>query len=169
MGRGVPILGTVTKKCKVVQEGAFTFRIILTQGLNRQIRRMCEHFGYEVTKLERVRIMNIDLKGLPTGDWRDLTKDEMEVIFGMIEGSTSEPSLPKAKAKSPAKHKPSRNREGGYSPTSVSGAKRTGSKRPGSPKASGKREGKSRVSPKSEGRRGSGGRAAGASGRGKKR
>ncbi len=168
MGRGVPILGTVTKKCKVVQEGAFTFRIILTQGLNRQIRRMCEHFGYEVTKLERVRIMNIDLKGLPTGDWRDLTREEMDEIFGMIEDSASEPSLPKAKAKSPAKHKPSGKKEGGYFPPSASDAKKAGSKKPGSKKVSGKREGKSRVSPKSEGRRGAGGRTAGSSGRNKK-
>ena len=174
MGKGVPLLGTVTKKCKVVQESAFTFRIILTQGLNRQIRRMCEYFGYEVTKLERVRIMNIDLKGLPTGDWRDLTKEEMEEIFQMIEDSSSAPDLPKTKAKSPVKHKPSKHtsskkKEGIFSPPSTSSTKKTGSKRPGSPKASGKREGKSRVSPKPEGRRGSGGRAAGASGRGKKR
>ena len=174
MGKGVPILGTVTKKCKVVQEGAFTFRIILTQGLNRQIRRMCEHFGYEVTKLERVRIMNINLKGLPTGDWRDLTKNEMEEIFGMIEDSSGAPDLPKAKAKSSVKHKPSKHtspkkKEGSFSSPSTSSTKKTGAKRPGSPKASGKREGKSRVSPKPEGRRGSGGRAAGASGRGKKR
>ncbi len=64
MANGVPMLGVTTKKCKVVLESATTFRIILVQGLNRQIRRMCEHFGYEVTKLERVRIMNINLKGL---------------------------------------------------------------------------------------------------------
>src|SRR5690554_5648958 len=85
MAKGVPILGEMTKKCKVFQESAYVFRIILTQGLNRQIRRMCEHFGYEVTKLERVRIMNIDLKGLPTGDWRDLTEKEMNEIYQMIE------------------------------------------------------------------------------------
>mgnify|MGYP001809576187 FL=1 len=67
MGNGVPILGEMTKKCKVSKEAAYTFRITLIQGLNRQIRRMCEYFGYEVTKLERVRIMNIILKGLPLG------------------------------------------------------------------------------------------------------
>ena len=88
MANGVPILGVTTKKCKVVQESANTFRIILIQGLNRQIRRMCEHFGYEVIKLERVRIMNIDLKGLPVGDWRDLTKREMEIIYSLLEESS---------------------------------------------------------------------------------
>lgn len=68
LGAGVPMLGTVTKKCKVKKEAPFVFRITLVQGLNRQIRRMAEHFGYEVTKLERVRIMNISLKGVPPGN-----------------------------------------------------------------------------------------------------
>jgi len=90
MSGGVPMLGVNTRKCKIVQEAPNRFRVILIQGLNRQIRRMCEHFGYEVTKLERVRIMNIDLKGLPLGDWRELTDKEMETIYGMIEDSTSE-------------------------------------------------------------------------------
>ena len=66
------------------------FRITLVQGLNRQIRRMCEHFGYEVTKLERTRIMNVSLKGLPLGEWRDLTDDELIELFKLIEGSSSE-------------------------------------------------------------------------------
>ena len=89
MVSGVPMLGVTTKKCKVVQESVFVFRIVLVQGLNRQIRRMCEHFGYEVTKLERVRIMNITLKGIPVGDWRDLTSNEMQTIYKMIEKSSS--------------------------------------------------------------------------------
>ncbi len=89
MANGVPMLGVTTKKCKVTKESANTFRIILVQGLNRQVRRMCEHFGYEVTKLERVRIMNISLKGLPLGDWRDLTESEMKIIYSMIEDSSS--------------------------------------------------------------------------------
>ncbi|TXK33226.1 23S rRNA pseudouridine(2604) synthase RluF [Pontibacter qinzhouensis] len=89
MASGVPILGSTTKKCAVTKEGPTIFRIILVQGLNRQIRRMCEYFGYEVTKLERIRIMNITLKGLPTGDWRDLTPQEMENIFKLIEQSES--------------------------------------------------------------------------------
>lgn len=67
MANGVKMLGVTTKKCKIIQEGVNNFRIVLVQGLNRQIRRMCEHFGYEVTKLERVRIMNISLKGIPLG------------------------------------------------------------------------------------------------------
>ncbi|HCB24261.1 MAG TPA: 23S rRNA pseudouridine(2604) synthase RluF, partial [Citrobacter freundii] len=90
MGAGVPILGTVTKKCKVKKEAPFVFRITLIQGLNRQIRRMCEHFGYEVTKLERTRIMNVSLSGLPLGEWRDLTDDELIDLFKLIEDSSSE-------------------------------------------------------------------------------
>ncbi|MGY3932794.1 23S rRNA pseudouridine synthase F [Aeromonas encheleia] len=90
MGAGVPILGAVTKKCKVKREAPFVFRITLVQGLNRQIRRMCEHFGFEVTKLERVRIMNVSLKGLPVGEWRDLTDDELIELFKLIEDSSSE-------------------------------------------------------------------------------
>jgi 23S rRNA pseudouridine2604 synthase len=102
MAAGVPMLGITTKKCKVIREGNTKFRIVLVQGLNRQIRRMCEHFGYEVTKLERVRIMNISLKGLPVGDWRDLTKSELESIYSMIEDSSSE-DLKKSKVNSPVK------------------------------------------------------------------
>lgn len=98
MSAGVPILGTVTKKCKVKKEAPFVFRITLVQGLNRQIRRMCEHFGYEVKKLERTRIMNVSLSGIPLGEWRDLTDDELIDLFKLIENSSSEVK-PKAKAK----------------------------------------------------------------------
>lgn len=90
MSKGVPILGQVTKKCKLEGVSTNAFKITLVQGLNRQIRRMCEHFGYEVTKLERTRIMNIDLKGIPVGDWRDLNEEELASLFKMIEGSSSE-------------------------------------------------------------------------------
>jgi len=90
MKSGVPILGTMTKKCKVEKISTFVFKIILIQGLNRQIRRMCEHFGYDVLKLERVRIMNITLKGLPEGDWRQLSQAETEEIQKAIENSKSE-------------------------------------------------------------------------------
>ena len=90
MANGVPMLGVVTKKCTIVQEGPQTFRITLIQGLNRQIRRMCEYFGYEVTKLERVRIMNITLKGLALGDWRDLSSEEMSTIYEAIAQSSSD-------------------------------------------------------------------------------
>ena len=89
MGAGVPILGETTKKCKVVKESVFSFRIVLIQGLNRQIRRMCEYFEYEVVKLERIRIMNIRLKGIPLGEWRQLHDEEMEEIMTAIENSTS--------------------------------------------------------------------------------
>ncbi len=87
MGEGVPILETVTKKCKVEQMNRFMFKIILTQGLNRQIRRMCEYFNYEVHKLERTRIMNLTLKDLPLGQWRNLTKTELLELNNMIEKS----------------------------------------------------------------------------------
>jgi len=89
MARGVPILDTVTKPCKVTREGRFEFKIILTQGLNQQIRRMCEHFGFQVKSLTRTRIMNIDMKGLATGQWRLLTDKEMAEINSMVEGSSS--------------------------------------------------------------------------------
>ncbi len=90
LAKGVPVLGVMTKKCKVTKEGNFVFKIILIQGLNRQIRRMCEHFGFEVTKLERTRIMNITVKGLPIGDWRELTETEQTEIFKMVAKSSSE-------------------------------------------------------------------------------
>jgi 23S rRNA pseudouridine2604 synthase len=95
MANGIPILDTVTKKCKVMQTGAQQFTIILTQGLNRQIRRMCEYLGYEVVTLKRVRIMNVTLKGLKVGQWRHLSDAEMAVINDSIadSGKTQEHSL----------------------------------------------------------------------------
>lgn len=95
MSGGVPILGTVTNKCFVKKEGKQVFRIILTQGLNRQIRRMCEYFGYKVTKLERVRIMNVSLGNLKIGQWRNLTYKELVEINKLISTSvkTKEGSL----------------------------------------------------------------------------
>ena len=80
MSRGVPILDTVTKPCKVTIQSRFVFKIILTQGLNRQIRRMCEYLGYDVKKLKRTRIMSVHLGSLKPGQWRDLTNDEMAEI-----------------------------------------------------------------------------------------
>ncbi len=88
MSKGVPILGTVTKPCKVTAIGKFQFKIILTQGLNRQIRRMCEFLGYEVTKLKRTRIMNIDLHGIKPGHWRNLSEAEMNTLNGALKSST---------------------------------------------------------------------------------
>lgn len=95
MANGVPILGVVTNKCFVKKEGKQRFRIILTQGLNRQIRRMCEYFGYTVTKLERVRIMNVALGNLNIGQWRNLTPKELIEINRLISTSvkTEEASL----------------------------------------------------------------------------
>ena len=80
MGNGVKILDTVTKKCFVKQEGKNRFRIILTQGLNRQIRRMCTALGYEVETLRRTRIMHLTLSNLPTGKWRYFTPDEIKLM-----------------------------------------------------------------------------------------
>jgi len=82
MAGGVPILGTVTNPCRVTQVGRNTFRIVLTQGLNRQIRRMCEHFGYTVRDLQRVRIMHVRLGDLPLGRWRNLTAAEVRGLVG---------------------------------------------------------------------------------------
>lgn len=87
MSKGVPILDTVTKPCIVEFVNKNTFRITLTQGLNRQIRRMCEHLGYEVTKLKRIRIMNIELD-TKLGEWRYLTNDEMKTLNRLLEDST---------------------------------------------------------------------------------
>ena len=96
MGAGVPILDTVTKECRVEKISSTTFRIFLTQGLNRQIRRMCEYFDYEVVALKRIRIMNISLD-VPGGKYRDITKAEMDELNRLIGESTKteEGSLPK--------------------------------------------------------------------------
>lgn len=88
MASGVPILDTITNECFIKKESKFVFRIILTQGLNRQIRRMCEHFGYNVKKLERLRIMNIELKNLPIGKWRYLTVNELKNLNELIKDSS---------------------------------------------------------------------------------
>ena len=100
MRNGIPILGTVTKKCLVEKISTKIFKIVLTQGLNRQIRRMCEYLEYEVTKLKRTRIMNVDLGYLQAGDWRELTEEEMKEINAMISTSS------KTQEASPVKEKP---------------------------------------------------------------
>ncbi|CAM1367119.1 23S rRNA pseudouridine(2604) synthase [Tenacibaculum xiamenense] len=101
MSNGVPILGTVTKKCKVERINNKTFRIVLVQGLNRQIRRMCEYLGFEVKKLKRTRIMNVTIGNLKTGEWRELSKSEMEQINRLVSKSskTEEASLNTSKKK----------------------------------------------------------------------
>jgi 23S rRNA pseudouridine2604 synthase len=87
MRDGVPILDTVTRKCEVTQIGPYQFKIVLTQGLNRQIRRMCEYLNYNVTGLKRIRIMNVKLD-IPVGHWRDLTVDELKEIDRLVASSS---------------------------------------------------------------------------------
>lgn len=89
MAQGVPILDRVTRRCEIVEINPYMFQISLIQGLNRQIRRMCEYFDYEVLKLERIQIMNIKLGSLGQGNWRDLTETELEGLFDMLEDSES--------------------------------------------------------------------------------
>lgn len=87
MSQGVPILDRVTRRCELVEINPYTFQISLTQGLNRQIRRMCEYFDYEVVKLERIQIMNIKLGNLGQGNWRELTHTELNELFNLLEDS----------------------------------------------------------------------------------
>ncbi len=105
MSSGVEILDTVTLPCSSIKETNFSFRIVLTQGLNRQIRRMCEALGYEVYKLRRVRIMNITIDGLPNGKWRYLTDAEINEIQQLIAQSsgTEEASKTDAEGRTIAK------------------------------------------------------------------
>lgn len=84
MRNGVPILDTVTRRCKVEKLAPYEFKIILTQGLNRQIRRMCEYLGYRVVALKRIRIMNIRLNHLKVGQYRNVTKEELETLKGLL-------------------------------------------------------------------------------------
>lgn len=89
MASGVPILGTKTKKCRIQQLGKTAFKITLTQGLNRQIRRMCEFFHYGVISLKRIRIMHIKLGNLKEGDWRNLTKTELSTLRDAVSKNNS--------------------------------------------------------------------------------
>ena len=93
MGSGIPILDTVTKRCTVERISRFEFRIILIQGLNRQIRRMCEYLGYEVVALQRIRIMNLELGNLPVGQWRDLTEKELQLLKDSVKDSDGQPKV----------------------------------------------------------------------------
>ena len=94
MSRGIPILDTVTKPCRVERVSRFVFKIILVQGLNRQIRRMCEYLDYEVVSLRRIRIMNLKLGDLPQGQWRHLTKEEITQLQDSLTGSDNTPFAP---------------------------------------------------------------------------
>ena len=84
-------MGTITRECRVWKTGEKSFSIVLTQGLNRQIRRMCEYLGYEVVRLKRVRIMNLTLKGLKKGDYREITKQELRELERLLKDSDSRP------------------------------------------------------------------------------
>ncbi|MFD1382866.1 23S rRNA pseudouridine(2604) synthase RluF [Rhodanobacter aciditrophus] len=139
MSNGVPILGQMTKKCQVKKESTFVFNITLVQGLNRQIRRMAEHFGYEVVQLERIRIMNVSLKGLALGDWRDLTPKEVAGIAELTKDSDGN-AAPKATNPRKPKPNPNRNKSGGRPDARGNKPARAGGK-PGSggkPNANGK-------------------------------
>ena len=173
MQSGVPILGKVTKRCKVQKESTFVFTITLVQGLNRQIRRMCEYFGYEVTQLIRTRIMNVPLKGLALGDWRDLTPKEIDTIIALTDRSEAAPerkSKPKlerpnyssgaGKAKSPAAK--------GRQKPAKAGAKSTGAKAASAkplPKGKKAASGKIATGPKSSATGKPGGKGKSASGK----
>lgn len=115
MQKGVPILGVVTRKCEVKKNGTHSFNIILRQGLNRQIRRMCEYLGYNVIRLERVRIMHIKLGNIKAGQWRNLTEDEVKILRLKTASSIKTETSPKKKTKpqgvktSPPKNKPEKN------------------------------------------------------------
>lgn len=156
MSNGVPILGEVTKKCIVSKEAVFTFRITLIQGLNRQIRRMCEYFGYEVIKLERVRIMNITLKGLPLGEWRMLDEQEMKELMMAIADSSSDAAVPPSKG-SPMPARPK---------TNSGSSKPSGRKPDAKPNPTKNTERSSHFNPKAKELRGSSGSSKSSSGKG---
>ena len=116
MSNGIPILGTVTKKCKVEKVNDTTFKIILTQGLNRQIRRMCEYLNYEVTQLKRTRIMNVSLGNLKYGDWRELTPKELQEINRMVAVSSKTEEASIDTKKNPSKPKKPTNLKSKFQP-----------------------------------------------------
>ncbi len=166
MGSGVSILGVNTKKCFVAQEGPNKFRIILTQGMNRQIRRMCEALGYEVQTLQRIRIMNITLAKLPLGQWRNLTDAEVQELQSMVAESTKteEGSVGKKRAASgnkPASSTPKSSTSNQRSPTDR--WSKPGSSGKGSSKSSSGRRSESKSDSRSA--RGSRGASKGGSGK----
>jgi len=149
MGNGIPIMGSMTRKCKVERISTYVFSITLTQGMNRQIRRMCEYLGYEVQRLKRVRIMNIALD-VGEGQWRDLTADEMKEIQLLVADSAkTQKSKPKKqnpsakktqdskpKARSSQNSKPHRKKTGSFS---KSKGKQGSKSRSGKPASRGRR------------------------------
>lgn len=154
MSNGVPILGVNTRKCFVEQLGSTKFRIILTQGMNRQIRRMCEALGYEVQTLQRTRIMHLSLAKIPLGQWRNMTDAEVAEMMRLVERSSKtgeEPSAKKA-ASGTAPSKPKSSKPRSSSSTSRPG-KQSSSPRSGKSAAAGK-PGKSKSSGSTRGARG---------------
>lgn len=127
MSMGVPILDTVTKECEVERLGKFDFRIVLTQGLNRQIRRMCEYLGYEVSNLKRVRIMNVSLD-IPTGEWRDLSQVELDTIQHMLADSEKTVKSQSSDATGNLSEKNTKNTRGIPAPESRSRKRSPGTK-----------------------------------------
>ncbi|GAB5539840.1 MAG: 23S rRNA pseudouridine(2604) synthase RluF [Salibacteraceae bacterium] len=114
MSSGVPIMGVMTKKCVVEMLTPHSFRIVLVQGMNRQIRRMCEHFGYEVKKLKRTRIMNVRLD-LPPGQWRELTDEELKTIMKLTASSSKTGKSTTNRAPTAKKRNASRSQASGRS------------------------------------------------------
>ena len=161
MANGVPILGTMTRKCKVEKTLPMQFSITLTQGLNRQIRRMCEYFGYEIVQLVRTRIMNISLKGLQLGEFRDLSENEMIIIMQMVKDSSgTAPEKTSAKKEVKSVRKESTSRE--YAEVVAACCKK---QKTGNSKSAAKRK-TSSTSMRAAGNK-SGGRHAGGASRGK--
>lgn len=162
MSSGIPMLGTVTKPCKVVVLSQFVFKITLTQGLNRQIRRMCEYLGYEVVKLKRVRIMNVKLGTLKPGQWRNLTDKEMAEINQAIahsgntadSGSSNKGSSNKSRSNKNASKKPGSSAKPGSASQSRSNQNK--SRRSGAGKTAAGPRAKGRAAPSVSGRRKSG-------------
>jgi 23S rRNA pseudouridine2604 synthase len=143
MANGVPMLGTVTKKCFIKQEGNKRFRIILTQGLNRQIRRMCDYLGYDVMKLTRVRIMNIKLDNLATGKWRYLSAPEIDKLNELVSTSVK---TEEASYIPPPKEKPSNKKNIPASPSQGKTGKQAEQKKPAKPAVPGKKASKKQSS-----------------------
>jgi 23S rRNA pseudouridine2604 synthase len=173
MAGGVPMLGTTTKKCKIVQETPTVFRVTLVQGLNRQIRRMAEFVGYEVKKLERVRIMGISLGKLPVGEWRDLTTEEVEALYAAVAHDSSEaPTAPKKTGGAqPSRPKPTPGGKPTTGGKAAAGVKAASGARPKSASLGGGKSSGSRPQPSKPGRPGAkpGGRPGGKpGGRGKR-
>ncbi|MFD2515409.1 23S rRNA pseudouridine(2604) synthase RluF [Pontibacter locisalis] len=177
MSNGVSILGVNTRKCKVTQEGANRFRITLTQGMNRQIRRMCEALGYEVQTLQRTRIMHLSLSKIPLGQWRNMTDPEVAELQRLIagstkteEGSTSKKRSGTGEVPTPGKSNKPKSRGGG-SPAGKPGGRSGSAPKGGKSTAAGKRD-KPKSSSSARGSRGASkgttpggkGRSAGAKG-----